>query len=95
MSTYQELLARQQELAREQAELERQIQETLRAERAGVIQQIKAMMAEHGLTVADLSSGKPGRPARAASSGDYHAGPQGRAEIPRPGDRRDPGRAEA
>lgn len=70
MSTYQELLARQQELAREQAELERQIQETLRAERAGVIQQIKAMMAEHGLTVAGLSSGKPGRPARAASSGD-------------------------
>ncbi|MDQ5959793.1 H-NS histone family protein [Sphaerotilus natans] len=70
MSTYQELLARQQELAREQAELERQIQETLRAERAGVIQQIKAMMAEHGLTVADLSSGKPGRPARSAASGD-------------------------
>ncbi|MFM2342325.1 MAG: hypothetical protein RLZZ592_1978 [Pseudomonadota bacterium] len=68
MSTYQELIARQQDLARQQAELEKQIQDTLRAERAGVIQQIKTMMAEHGLTVADLSSSKPGRPAKAANA---------------------------
>ena len=67
MATYQELVELQKELARQQAELEKQIADTLRAERAGIVQQIKAMMAEHGLTVADLSAGKPGRPPKAVS----------------------------
>ncbi|MFM2054444.1 MAG: hypothetical protein RL456_2481 [Pseudomonadota bacterium] len=70
MATYQELVAQKTELARQQAELEKQIAETLRAERAGVIAQIRNLMAEHGLSAADLSAGKPGRPAKQAASGD-------------------------
>lgn len=62
MSTYQELIAQKAELDRLQAELEKQIAETLRNERASVINQIKSLMAEHGITAADLASGKPGRP---------------------------------
>lgn len=62
MTTYQELVAQKAELDRLQAELDKQITETLRNERAGVISQIKALMAENGITAADLTSGKPGRP---------------------------------
>jgi DNA-binding protein H-NS len=62
MTTYQELVAQKAELDRLQAELEKQIAETLRAERASVIQQIKSLMADHGLTPADLAANKPGRP---------------------------------
>jgi DNA-binding protein H-NS len=62
MSTYQELIAQKAELDRLQADLEKQIAETLRNERAGVINQIKSLMAEHGVSVADLASGRPGRP---------------------------------
>jgi DNA-binding protein H-NS len=58
MASLQELVAQKEELAKQQAELERQISETRRAERSGVINQIKAMMAEHGLTVADLGTTK-------------------------------------
>lgn len=62
MSTYQELIAQKAELDRLQADLEKQITETLRNERAGVISQIKSLMADHGITAADLTSSKPGRP---------------------------------
>jgi DNA-binding protein H-NS len=62
MSTYQELIAQKAELDRLQADLEKQIAETLRQERAGVISQIKSLMSDHGITAADLASGKPGRP---------------------------------
>ncbi|MEY4909294.1 MAG: hypothetical protein RL260_3012 [Pseudomonadota bacterium] len=62
MSTYQELIAQKAELDRLQADLDKQIAETLRNERAGVISQIKALMAENGLTAADLGSARPGRP---------------------------------
>ncbi|WP_338415596.1 H-NS histone family protein [uncultured Sphaerotilus sp.] len=62
MSTYQELVAQKAELDRLQADLEKQIAETLRNERAGVIHQIKTLMAENGITAADLASGRPGRP---------------------------------
>ncbi len=61
MATYQELLAQRVELEKQQAELNKQISDTLRAERSGVISQIKSLMADHGITVSDLSS-KPGRP---------------------------------
>jgi len=66
MATYQDLIAQKAALEKQQAELEKQISETLRAERSGVINQIKSLMAEHGITVADLSS-KPGRPATGKS----------------------------
>ncbi len=45
-----------QELLSQKAELEKQILETQRAERAEAIAKIKALMAEYGLTLADLSS---------------------------------------
>jgi DNA-binding protein H-NS len=67
MASYQDLIAQKAALEKEQAELEKQIAETLRAERSGVINQIKSLMAEHGITVADLSAGKPGRPANSSS----------------------------
>lgn len=67
MASYQDLIAQKAALEKEQAELEKQIAETLRAERSGVINQIKSLMAEHGITVADLSTGKPGRPAAGTS----------------------------
>lgn len=68
MATYQELIAQKEALARQQAELERLIADTRKAERAGVINQIKQMMEDHGITVADLASraGRVGRPPKAA-----------------------------
>lgn len=60
MSTYQDLVAKRDELTRQAAELEKQLQEARRAERSGVIAQIKSLMAEHGLTAADLG-GKTGK----------------------------------
>ncbi len=50
MPTLQELLA-------QKAALEQQIQQLSSAERAGAIAQVKTLMAQHGLTLADLSSG--------------------------------------
>jgi DNA-binding protein H-NS len=50
MPTLQELLA-------QKAALEQQIQQLSSAERAGAIAQVKNLMAQHGLTLADLSGG--------------------------------------
>lgn len=58
-SNYQELLARRTELEKQARELEAQISAARKAERSGVIAQIKSLMDQHGLTVADLG-GKPG-----------------------------------
>jgi len=57
MSNYQELLAQQAALAKQTAELDKQLQEALRAERAGVIANIKNLLAQHGLTVDGLKGG--------------------------------------
>jgi DNA-binding protein H-NS len=54
MSSYQELLAQKAVLEKQAAELDKQLQDARRAERSGVINQIKSLLAEHGLTVADL-----------------------------------------
>ncbi|MFT3856638.1 MAG: H-NS histone family protein [Aquabacterium sp.] len=54
MSNYQELLAQKVALEKQAADLEKQLSEARRAERASVIAQIKSLLAEHGLTVADL-----------------------------------------
>lgn len=62
MSNYQELLAQKAALEKQAADLEKQLSEARRAERASVIAQIKSLLTEHGLTVADLGL-KPGRPA--------------------------------
>ena len=67
MSTYQDLLAQKAALEKQAAELEKALQEARRAERAGVIAQIKSLLAEHGLTVADLGL-KAGKVAGAPSN---------------------------
>jgi DNA-binding protein H-NS len=67
MSNYQDLLAKKAALEKQSAELDKQLQDARRAERAGVISQVKSLMAEHGLTLADLG-GKTGK-APSASAG--------------------------
>jgi DNA-binding protein H-NS len=72
MSTYQDLLAQKALLDKQTAELEKQLQDARRAERAGVIAQIKSLLAEHGLSVADLGTkvGKaPSVPGTSAAAG--------------------------
>jgi DNA-binding protein H-NS len=49
MTTVSELLA-------QKAAIEQQIAEAQRAERAGAVAKVRALMAEHGLTLADLTS---------------------------------------
>jgi DNA-binding protein H-NS len=44
------------ELLAQKAALEQQIAEAQRAERAGAVAKVRALMSEHGLTLADLSS---------------------------------------
>lgn len=58
MSSITELLA-------QKAAIEQQIAEARRTERADAVARVRALMSEHGLTVADLSS----RPAAAKRSG--------------------------
>lgn len=67
MSNYQELLAQKEALAKQAAELDKQLAEARRAERAAVINQIKSLLSEHGLTVADLGL-KPGKSAAAGAA---------------------------
>jgi len=68
MTTYQNLLAQKAALEKQAAELEKALNDARRAERAGVIAQVKSLMAEHGLTVADLGGTKAGK-APSASAG--------------------------
>jgi DNA-binding protein H-NS len=68
MSSYQDLLAQKAALAKQTADLEKQLQEARKAERAGVITQIKNLLAEHDLTVADLGL-KAGKGATGAVKG--------------------------
>jgi DNA-binding protein H-NS len=56
-----------QELLAQKAEIEKKIVETQRAERAEAIAKVKALMAEHGLTLADLSTRTAAAPKAAAS----------------------------
>ncbi|WP_374591302.1 H-NS family nucleoid-associated regulatory protein [Aquabacterium sp.] len=65
MSSYQSLLAQKAALEKQQVELEKQLQDARRAERSGVINQIKSLMAEHGLTMADLGGKVAGKSANA------------------------------
>jgi DNA-binding protein H-NS len=44
------------ELLAQKAAIEQQIAEAQRAERAGAVAQVRALMAEHGLTLADLAT---------------------------------------
>lgn len=60
MATLQELLA-------QKAAIEKQIIETQRTERAEAINRVRALMAEHGLTVADLGMKSAAASSRAAA----------------------------
>lgn len=65
MSSLQELLA-------QRAEIERQIADVQREERANAINQIKTLMAEYGLTAADIAGKAPA--VRAAGSAGKSTG---------------------
>lgn len=54
------------ELLAQKAALEQQIADAQRAERSSALAQVRALMTEHGLTLADLSS-KSASPKRAGS----------------------------
>lgn len=54
MAKLQELLARKEALDRE-------IEQTKREERAEAIAKVRSLMAEYGLTLADLGAGKPAK----------------------------------
>ena len=60
MSNLSELLA-------QKAALEQQIIEAQRAQRAQAIAQVKSLMAEHGLTLADLGTRAPAAPRKASA----------------------------
>jgi DNA-binding protein H-NS len=67
MSMLKDLLAQKAALDNQQAELERRIAETKRTERAEAIARVQSLMAEYGLTLADLGARLPA--ARPAKSG--------------------------
>jgi DNA-binding protein H-NS len=54
------------DLLAQKAALEQQIAEAQRTERAVAVAQVRALMSEHGLTLADLSS-KPSTPKKAGA----------------------------
>ena len=62
MTAFNELLARK-------AELDRQIDALGREQRAPVIAEIKALMADHGLTLADLAGQAPASAKKLAAKG--------------------------
>ncbi|MEZ5653248.1 MAG: H-NS histone family protein [Burkholderiaceae bacterium] len=62
-----ELIKQKEELAAKLAALEKQIEDARQEERAEVIGKIQAMMAENGISVADLS-GRGGAKRKASSS---------------------------
>jgi len=51
-----------QQLLEQKAELEKVIAETQRAERLQAVAKVRALMAEHGLSIADLSTRAPAAP---------------------------------
>lgn len=71
MATYQELISQKAALEKQAAELQQKIEAAHKAERADVVAKIKALMQEHGVTLAELGGGKAagGRAPRAAKSG--------------------------
>lgn len=54
MTTLQELIAQKEALLRQQEEISKSIAEFQSAQRASVINEIKTLMAQHGIAVADL-----------------------------------------
>ena len=67
MATLKELLAQEEQLAAQREALGKQIAQAKQAERAGAITEVKALMAAHGLTLADLGARSVVTPKAAAS----------------------------
>jgi DNA-binding protein H-NS len=61
------------ELLAQKAAIEKQIIETQREEKANAINQVKALMSEHGLTLADLGSRAASSTPRRSTSGKVAA----------------------
>jgi DNA-binding protein H-NS len=57
------------DLLAQKAALEKQIAETQRTERAEAVAQVRSLMAQYGLTLADIGSKATAAPKRAAGSG--------------------------
>lgn len=62
MATVAELLA-------QKAAIEKQIADAQREERAGAIAQVKALMSQHGLSIADLATRSPASAPRGPKAG--------------------------
>ncbi|WP_428423192.1 H-NS family nucleoid-associated regulatory protein [Methylibium sp.] len=58
MTTYQDLISQKAALEKQAAALTEQIEAARREEHAAVVAKIKALMNEHGITLADLGRGK-------------------------------------
>lgn len=56
--SYSDLLAQKAALERQSAEIQRQLSQVLKQERAGIITKIRALMDAHGLTLEDLGGSK-------------------------------------
>lgn len=61
------------ELLAQRVELEKQIAETQRAERADAVAQVRALMSQYGLTLADIGSKSAAAPRTAAAKGKVAA----------------------
>lgn len=70
MATFSDLSKQKEELARQLAALEAQLAEAHSAEKSGAVEKVKAIMAEYGLTIADLqeTASKRGRKPGAKST---------------------------
>ena len=76
MASVQDLLAQRDQLAAQLAALDRQIEDTRRIERQANIEKAKAMLAELGLTAADLTARADKAPSTAKT-----AKPRGKVPI--------------
>ncbi|MDO9278490.1 MAG: H-NS histone family protein [Polaromonas sp.] len=76
MSNYQDLLAQKAALEKQAADLDKQLNDARRAERAGVIAQIKSLLVEHGLTIADLGVKASGKVSTGSASAGRKVAPK-------------------
>ena len=65
MATYQELMSQKAALEKQAAALQEQIEKARRSEREAVLNQIRSLMAEHGIELSELGGG--GKAAKGAA----------------------------
>jgi DNA-binding protein H-NS len=68
-TSYADLLAQKAVLEKQSAAIEKQIQDAQRSERAGVLNQIKALMSQHDLTIEDLGANAGAASKKSANAG--------------------------